>query len=148
MQPSDKSKPSHDPLFPSYARVTDGMRLVDDLRTSGLSQAEFARQRGIGEKKVSYWVRRIRALSAAAKVHEPPKLVHVATVTDDGAVITPAVSPPAPASLPKPALSLSGPVAIEIRLEGGRTIAVGPGFDRDVLRSVVELLEGVSPCST
>lgn len=148
MPPSDKSDSPHKSLFPSYARVTDGMRLVDDLRTSGLTQAEFARQRGIGEKKVSYWVRRIRALSTAAKAHEPPKLVHVATVTDDGAVITPAISPPSPTSLPKPALPLSGPVAIEIRLEGGRTIAVGPGFDRDVLRSVVELLEGAGSCST
>jgi hypothetical protein len=97
---------------------------------------------------VSYWVRRIRALSTAAKVHEPPKLIHVATVTDDGAVITPAISPPAPTSLPKPELPLSGPVAIEIRLGGGRTIAVGPWFDRAVLRSVVELLEGASSCST
>jgi hypothetical protein len=147
MPPTDKSDPPHKSSFPSYARVTDGMRLVEDLRTSGLTQAEFARQRGIGEKKVSYWVRRIRALSSAAKVHEPPKLVHVATVTDDGAVIAPMASPPAPTLLPKPALPLSGPVAIEIRLEGGRTIAVGPGFDRDVLRSVVELLEGVAPCS-
>lgn len=101
MQPSDKSKPSHNPSFPSYARVTDGMRLVEDLSVSDLSQAEFARQRGIGAKKVSYWVWRIRALSAAAKVHEPPTLVHVSTVMDDGAVITPSVSPPAPTSLPK-----------------------------------------------
>lgn len=148
MPPSDKSGSSHIPSFPAYARVTDGMRLVDDLRTSGLTQAEFARQRGIGEKKVSYWVRRIRALSTAAKVHEPPRLVHVATVTDDGAVIAPAVSPLTPTALSKPVVPLLGPVAIEIRLEGGRTIAVGPGFDRDVLRSVVELLEGVAPCST
>lgn len=126
--------------------MTDGMLLVDDLRTSGLSQAEFARQRGVNEKKVSYWVRRIRALSAAAKVCEPPKLVHVATVADDGAVIAPSVNAMAPSALPKPTLPLSGPVAIEIRLEGGRTIAVGPGFDRDALRSVVELLEGMAPC--
>lgn len=144
MHPADQPEPSP---FPTYARVTDGMRLVDDLRASGLSQLEFARRRGINVKKVSYWVRRIRALSAAAQRPDPPKLVQVATVADDG-VVRAAPAELAMSALPRPALPLSGPVAIEIRLAGSRTIAIGPGFDRDALRAVLELLEGLSPCST
>lgn len=134
-------------IHPGYARVTDGMRLVDNLHASGLSQSEFARQRGICQKKVSYWVRRIRSLANAAQT--TPTLVQVATVGDDGAVTmrAPAVPPAHPVSrLPTP-VSLAGPVVIEIRLGGGRTIAVGPGFDRDALRSVIGVLEETTPCS-
>ena len=136
-------------IHPGYARVTDGIRLVDDFRASGLSQSEFARQRGICQKKVSYWVRRIRSLANAAQAQATPTLVQVATVGDDGAVTmrAPAVPPAQPVSrLPTP-VSLAGPVAIEIRLGGGRTIAVGPGFDRDALRSVIGVLEEATPCS-
>ena len=95
----------------------------------------------------------IRALTVAAQTPSAPTLVQVATVDAAGTVIVApsaaAAEPARPVSrspLPLP-MPLAGPVAIEIRLAGGRTIAVGPGFDRRALRSVVELLEEISPCS-
>jgi len=131
-----------------YHRINDGVRLVDDLRRSGLTQAAFAQQRGIGEKKVSYWVRRVRALTAAPSPPAPPKLVQVATISAAGMVT---VESPSPAALmqkcsspvEKMPAALSSPVAVEIRFSGGRSIAVSAGFDRATLRAVIELMQEV-----
>ena len=138
-----------------YHRINDGVRLVDDLRRSGLTQAAFAQQRGIGEKKVSYWVRRVRALTAVPLPPVPPTLVQVATISAAGLVTVESPAPTAlvekrsalgekrSAAVEKMPAALLGPVAVEIRFSGVRSIAVGAGCDRATLRAVIELMHEV-----
>ena len=119
-----------------------------EFQQSDLSQAAFAREQGISEKLVSYWVRRVRALQAAAaqsKAAPTGSLVHVADVDGGGQVVPVAVSESREVR-PTPTVTRSAAgVGIEVRC-GGRSLMVGPGFDRVLLRELVQTLEGLPPC--
>lgn len=143
-----------DSKSPVNRTIVDGMRLVADFEQSGLSQAAYARQHGISDKSMSYWVRRVRSLQLSAQnsssaTRPPPSLVHVANVGPEGAISPIHVSSPtssARAVPPTAALARVSPgVGIEIRC-GGRSLVVGPGFDRHLVGEVVRFLEGLPPC--
>ena len=78
-----------------------------------------------------------------------PSLVHVANVGPEGA-ITPVRTPsttstamvvPTVTEIPR----VGAGIGIEIRC-GGRSLVVGPGFDRELLTEVIRFLEGLPPC--
>jgi hypothetical protein len=135
----------------SNRTFVDGIRLVSEFESSGLSQADFARQRGLSEKSVSYWVRRVRAMkaeagSAVTARPEVATLVQVAEVTPAGQVVAMTRGEePSPASMPVPVMRVGVGIGIEVRV-GGRSLVVGPGFDRQLLRDLVETLEGMPSC--
>ena len=145
-----------DPKSPGNRTIIEGMRLVADFEQSGLIQAAYARQVGLSDKVMSYWVRRVRSLrlsaqatSPAAASPPPTALVHVADMRSDG-VITPVRAPPpaAPAvAIPAaPRLQrMAHGIGIEVRC-GNRSLLVGPGFDRALLRELIQVLEELPPC--
>jgi DNA-binding transcriptional regulator YiaG len=133
----------------SNRTFVDGIRLVSEFESSGLSQADFARQRGLSEKSVSYWVRRVRAMKAEAGAAvtarpEVATLVQVAEVTPAGQVVA-MTRGEEPSPAPLPVLRVGVGIGIEVRV-GGRSLVVGPGFDRQLLRELVETLEGMPSC--
>jgi len=91
--------------------------LVSEQKRSGQSVAAFCRERGVCAPQFFAWKRR---LSQA----EAEQFVAVEVVEAGGA-------PPAPAP----------GRAIEIRLSGGRSVVVEPGFDGGHLRAVLAVLE-------
>lgn len=116
--------------------------MVAAFEGSGLTQAAFARQEGESEKAVSYWVRRVRSLRMAAMAPgTPPALIQVATVDDAGAVVgRPARPAPSPLDAAAGVVHRSSGVGIEVRC-GRRSVVVGPGFDRALLRELLGCLE-------
>jgi hypothetical protein len=71
-------------------------------------------------------------------------LVQVAEVTPAGQVVARnRGEEPSPA--PLPVLRVGVGIGIEVRV-GGRSLVVGPGFDRQLLRELVETLEGMPSC--
>jgi hypothetical protein len=152
-----------------YTSVVEGCAMAAQYRRSGLTIGEFVRQTGVSRRMVLYWTQRERELAAnvqagfvevtaavpalAAEVAAPdlrpdlpaepvrPALPNVEP--SSWAVMVPVPSPVGmkaePLASPAPS-----PSAVEIRLPGGATIAVGPGFDPQMLRAVVGCL--VAPC--
>ena len=80
--------------------------------------AAFCRERNLREWQFFAWKKRLR--QAATK-----QFVEVQVV--GGRPATAVTAAPSP--------------AIEVRLEGGRRVFVGPGFDADHLRAVIAALE-------
>jgi hypothetical protein len=141
---------------PGNRTIVEGMRLVADFEQSGLSQAAYARPHGVSDKSMSYWVRRVRSLQKSAQsqlsapiVRPSPSLAHVADVGSDGAIsLARSSSTTTTSMVAPPAAMLSrvgAGVGIEIRC-GGRSLVVGPGFDRELLGEVVRFLEGLPTC--
>jgi len=137
--PSEESHP--------HRSVVDGLRLVADFQQSGMSQAAFAHARGMSDKVVSYWVRRVRALKSASQVpvSRSPELVHVADVDGRGHVSPVESVVPRPVIPSQPLPRVAPVVGIEVRC-GGRSLVVGPGFDRALLMDLVQTLEGLPSC--
>ena len=100
-----------------YWREQDARAVLDELGASGLSLQAFCRRYGVGRERVRYWQRRLRA---RAGVTDAPVFLPVRVVTPRIAV----------ADEP-----------IEIVVRGERTVRVRPGFDRELLRRVLEVLE-------
>ena len=101
------------PWSPSETR-----RVLEDLQASGLSVAEFARQRQIAPHRV-YWAR--RRARAAAKQTQPRVEAEFSEVI--------VADHPRPHTAP-----------IELRLPSGITISVARDFDDVALRRVLGLL--------
>ena len=96
---------------------------------------------------MSYWVRRVRSLQASAQAKAVPtgSLVHVADVDGGGQVVPVTASEPREARPTPTVTQVAAGVGIEVRC-GGRRLMVGPGFDRALLRELVQTLEGLPPC--
>ena len=106
---------------PSWSRPETSQQLAD-LDASGLTVAEFARQRGISADRL-YWARR-QARAAAKKRGEP------ATTREFTEVVV--------SDLPSPAAA-----SIELRLPTGIAIGVSADFDEVTLRRLLGVL---TPC--
>jgi hypothetical protein len=104
-------------------------KIISQQAKSGQSVAAFCRERGLCGPHFFAWKKRLREQGArpgeGAQLPDAParKFVEVKVV--------PAFVQPAAAS-----------AAIEVRLQNGRSLVVGPGFDSHHLRTLVAVLEG------
>ena len=94
-------------------------RLVSEQERSGQTVAAFCRERKLGASHFFWWKKRLRA-SAAAKFVE----VQLAAVA------------PAPGAI--------GDRRVEVVLRNGRSLRVGPGFDRELVRTLAAVLESAA----
>jgi|SRR5215469_398211 len=92
--------------------------LVSEQVESGKSVAAFCRERGLPASQMFSWRKRLREKTAAKFVE-----VAVMPAVDDAAM---------PATRGR---------AIEVRLKGGRSLLVEPGFDESHLRALLGILE-------
>jgi transposase-like protein len=90
--------------------------LIAEQGQSGLSVTAFCRERGLREGRLYAWKKRLREAEAGRFV-----AVRVRTTEEAAAV------------------SRGG---IEVRLRGGRSLVVEPGFDAQHLRALLSVLEG------
>lgn len=140
----EATQPNHPAGKHRYKTVIDGCAMAARFRQSGLTVGAFVRQTGVSRRMVDYWTRRERELANAVKegfAEVTPSIEHVAA---DAAPTLTAIPehPPAPVPLLH---TPQVPPQIELRLPGGASISIGPGFDPAVLRAVVACL-GSSPC--
>jgi hypothetical protein len=119
--------------------------IIRRYRQSGLTQPQFCRENDISFHSLRWWLHQPRAKRAMEALRdathhkarpEPqaPAWPEVARFLPVRVVETPADGDP---ERPHP----GSPPPIQVLLGGGRRIAVGPGFDPDVLRRVVAALE-------
>lgn len=116
---------------------------------SGLSVAQFCRQRGVAVSSLFAWKRRLGCVGIAATV---PFVEARIVESGDGGVVSAAGSRAADSSVSGPpgTGSAADPDGawwadvIEIRLRCGRRVRVGRGFDRGLLAEVIATLEGLS----
>jgi hypothetical protein len=105
-------------------------RILAEWRHSGLTQAEFCRRRGLALHTFRDWCyRRLPGRLSSDRPASPgatPQFLPVRLI---------ATANEAPQHAHR---------SIEILLEGGRRVAVTPGFDADTLRRVVDALESPS----
>ena len=143
--------PGHQAGKQRYTSVVEGVELANDFARSRLGMTAFARERGVSLRKVEYWSMRARQLAAAAA---QPELVHVATVSADGAMV-PVVRPAAQAAgLPVSSVAVptsaslvsSAAPVIEVRLANGVRIGIGAGFSPEVLAQVIACVGGGRSC--
>lgn len=93
--------------------------IVSEQIASGQSVAAFCKERGVTSSQVFAWKKRLREgenaqfLEVQIKPAEPPREIGIRRQAK----------------------------AIEVRLCGGRSIAVEPGFDADHLRALLAVLE-------
>ena len=122
-----------------YRTVVEGMDLANEFTRSRMTAAEFARQRGVTVRMITYWTKRARQLAAATA----PEVVQVAEFSASGAIELPsaeaATAATAIVSVPSPATPLPPPT-IEVRLPNGVRIGVAAGFSPAVLAQVVACL--------
>jgi hypothetical protein len=90
--------------------------IVDEQTSTRQTVAEYCRRRGIAASSLFYWRRRLRSARGAA------------VFVEAGVISEPSDS--------------SGADAIQI-ICGQRRIAVHAGFDPDVLREAIKVLEGL-----
>jgi hypothetical protein len=107
------------PRTPTAAERWRGV--IDDFRRSGLEQAEFCRRRGVSLHTFRKYLYGSR-LSPEA-VSPPAKFLPVAMPTVDVETERPAADP------------------IVLILPRGRRVAVGPGFDAQTLRRLLDALD-------
>ena len=91
--------------------------VISEQRQSGKSAAVFCRERDLRVWQFYEWKKRLREA-------ETPQFVEVE------------VKPAA-----KTTLAAAVRLAIEVRLEGGRSLVVEPGFDAQHLRALLSVLE-------
>jgi len=137
-----------------YRSVVEGVALANEFYSSRMSMSEFARQRGVSVRMVTYWSSRARQLAAATA----SDLVQIAEIDAKGGITPvsqgmPALPAPAPAPAPAPVpvpmatpapLPVSGPTMIEVRLPNGVRLGVGAGFSPVALAQVIACLGGRS----
>ena len=92
--------------------------IVSEQVASGQSVAAFCKERGVTSSQVFAWKKRLREAERAqfVEVQIKPAVVREIGIRQQSK-------------------------AIEVRLCGGRSIAVEPGFDPDHLRAVLAVLE-------
>lgn len=102
---------------------TEARRILEVWSKSGLSGAEFARTQGYAPFRLYEWRRKLGAVERAQAGVE--------------------ASSPLPALVPvRMTTASAGPDApLSVVLRSGHVIKVARGFDEDVFRRVVELLE-------
>jgi hypothetical protein len=105
-------------------------QILRDWKASGKSRKQFCRDRGLSTNTFDYWRRAIARRDAQRAPAPSP---------------TPAKSPPAPAPPALIPVRIVATALLEIRLGGGRSVAVPAGFDPNHLRAVLEVLEA-RPC--
>ena len=129
--------------------------LIDERRASGLALPEFCRSRGLNKATLSGWVYKPalkRAVDAARRGNEaeptPPRTSLKTATAARNSVSFPAETAPANAFVPvrftEAAAHAQQPAdrgAIEVVVGAGRRVIVGPGFDPETLRRVVDALE-------
>jgi hypothetical protein len=107
--------------------------LVNDFRRSGLTQAEFCRQRNISLASFRYRFYKARPAKPASKDDRSP--------ADSGHHFLPVTI----LSDPTPTATHSRS-HLELVLFNGCRIAIAPGFDSHTLRRIIAVVEE-SPCS-
>ena len=90
--------------------------LVSEQGQSGRSVAAFCGERGLRNSQFFAWKKRLRDAEAAQFVEVRPAAEPVQS-------------------------SAAGNHAIEVRLAGGRSLVVAPGFDASHLRALLSVLE-------
>ena len=90
--------------------------LVSEQGQSGRSVATFCRERGLRDSQFFAWKKRLRDAEAAQFVEVRPAAEPVQS-------------------------SAAGNHAIEVRLAGGRSLVIAPGFDAGHLRALLFVLE-------
>ena len=93
--------------------------IMSEQVASGQSVAAFCKERGVTSSQVFAWKKRLREAEKAQFVEVQIK----------------------PAEPPREIGIRQQAKAIEVRLCGGRSIAVEPGFDADHLRALLAVLE-------
>jgi hypothetical protein len=100
-------------------------RRLRQWRNSGLGIAEFCRQQGLSAASFYAW-RRTLAQRDAEAAHFVP--VRIMAETTSGATD-------------------SAATGLELLLQGGRRLFIGPAFDDGTLRRLLTVLEEGRPCS-
>lgn len=100
------------------AHVARMRRLIRDLDSSGQSVREFSREAGLPESTLWYWRRRLRESAGEDDQARPATFLPVTVV-------------------PEPERG----TGICVELNRGRQVHVSGGFDSDLLRRVIEVVE-------
>jgi len=119
--------------------------IIRRYRQSGLTQARFCRENDVSFHSLRWWLHQPRAKRAMEALgdatHHKARSEPQSPARPEVARFLPVRVVEAPADWdPERPLEVSPP-PIQVLLGGGRRIAVGPGFDPDVLRRVVDALE-------
>jgi hypothetical protein len=139
----------------SRAREDEVRGLLEDAASSGVSRAEFCRQRGLKAGTLSWWKHQLKLRDrrrGRLRVEEP------AALSARGAERSPRRGHRQQPAEPRSTVRLvpltvrataPGPAAVDAWLEvvvaGGRLVRVPADFDRAVLLRLVETLES-APC--
>ena len=121
--------------------------IIRRYRESGLTQPQFCRANDISLNSLRWWLHQPRAKRAMEALRDANGPRRPAPNRDRPPSVRPLASCPfdgrrSPTSSGQPDPSPRGVAApIQVLLGGGRSVAVGPGFDADVLRRVVVALE-------
>jgi transposase-like protein len=107
-----------------YWRAAEAARVLAAWRASGQSLTRFAGEHGLSRARLARWRQRLPGQGATAPVFHPVRVV---------------VDPRAEAK------EASREGALELVLNGGRRIRIGPEFDAELLAEVVRVVEGW-PC--
>jgi transposase len=104
------------------------IRVLDEWKESGLSVAAFCRQHGLDDSQFWFWKREIparrkRRAWKARRIGPAPKAPRFVPVRVVGE------SPGADST-------------VEVELAGGCVVRVRPGFDPELLRKLLSVLEG------
>ena len=114
------------------ASKADWARHIEDWRGSGTSRDEYAAVHGLESKTLQWWVSK---LARDAGKRSKRSRVRFAQVVEGA----PPLKPPSP--LERRVASVPPASALEVVIARGRTVRVSSGFDRALLRAVVEALE-------
>ena len=123
-------------------------RIVAEQTTSGLSIAVYCRQAGIPQSSFYAWRRKLGrdgpATDQPARESAPAGPSTFAAVQLAAEPARSCGDAEFPAAQPRRALRAPQRGAIEVRLAGGRGIVVRPGFDRQTLQALIEVLESAA----
>ena len=120
--------------------------IIRRYRLSGLTQSLFCQENDISFHSLRWWLHQLRAKQAIRNLDGKTRLTNPRPQP-------PALPPPEPprflpvrlietdANSELPDLLRDEHPEIQVLLRGGRRVAVGPGFDPDLLRRVVTALE-------
>lgn len=106
-------------------------KVLDEVEATGLSLAEFARQRGLQPERLSRWRVRFEEEAQAA----PPRMVE----------LVPSGSPPAMAQRPAPPHA-EVRTQLHIRCPSGHVVELGEVELRAGLQSIFSAMARVQPC--